>query len=277
MLELALARLMRVGVLVRFERKAVRDRAARVPALPDAFLHPAPALLDQIAHVPLGDALLDAAGEDRGRVGDHRLVGREEADVELFKLALDPGGVGGHAREAVDAFDDHGVEAAAVADAGAQVGESAVARDRDAERGAVGAATALGEFLAPTLDVPVVGDDLAACGLDRAPAGRELARDRQRRVLRVLGRDTAVEGVLHGGWRGDGHSLHLDQTGAAFARSRADTAAAPLSRPAHERDHHPELPIATLDIGVAVRQHPGCPVQIARRARPHVGSSQRHL
>ncbi|HEY4280556.1 MAG TPA: hypothetical protein VGM91_20200 [Conexibacter sp.] len=276
-LELALARLVRVGVLVRFEGEAVRDRAARVPALPDAFLHPAPAFLDQVAYVPLGDALLHAAGEDRGRVGDHRLVCGEEADVELFKLALDPGGVGGHAREAVDALDNHGIEPATVPGASAQIREAAVTRDRDAERGAVGAAPAFRKILTAALDVPEVGDDLAADRFDRAPARRELAGDRQRRVLCVLGRDAAVERVLQGGWRGGGHSLHLDQTATAVARSRADTTAVALRRTAKERDHHPKLPIATLDIGVAERQHSGRHVQITRLAPSHVRSSQRHL
>jgi hypothetical protein len=95
-LALALACLVRVRVRVALEPVPVGDRAAGVPALADALFHAAAALLDQIAHVPLGDSLLDAAREDGGGVRDHRLVACEEADVELFEFALDPRRVRGH-------------------------------------------------------------------------------------------------------------------------------------------------------------------------------------
>jgi hypothetical protein len=73
---------------------------------------PPAALLDQVAHVPLGDALLHPSREDGCRVRGHRLVACEQSDVALLELALDPGRVGGHAREPVDALDDHRVERA---------------------------------------------------------------------------------------------------------------------------------------------------------------------
>lgn len=97
MLLATLLRLLRIGVLVRFELVAVEGGAAGVPALADAFFHSAAALFDQVADVPFGDALLGAAGEDRGGVGGHWLVGGEEADVALFEVSLDPSRVGGHA------------------------------------------------------------------------------------------------------------------------------------------------------------------------------------
>jgi hypothetical protein len=53
-------------MLVRVECVAIGRGTTGVPALADALFHAAPALLDQVADVPLGDALLDAAG-CRGR------------------------------------------------------------------------------------------------------------------------------------------------------------------------------------------------------------------
>jgi hypothetical protein len=109
---LAFSGLVRVGVGVLLELVAVGDRPAGVPALAHRLLHPATALFEQIAHIPLGDALLDAAREDRGRVRDHRLVGGEQPDTVLLEFLLDSGGVGCHPREPVDALHDHSVEAA---------------------------------------------------------------------------------------------------------------------------------------------------------------------
>ena len=193
----AIARLLRVGMLVRFELVAVGGGAAGMPALADALFHAAAALLDQVADVPLGDALLDAAGEDRGRVRGHRLVRGEEGDVALLEVALDPGRVGGHAREPVDALDDDRVEGAAVGSGGEEVGQAAGTGERDGEACAVGAGTALVELLAAALDVPVVGDDLAARLLDDALASGELSRQREGWVLCVFGGDASVEGELH--------------------------------------------------------------------------------
>lgn len=84
MLLLAFPGLVRVGVGVLLELVAVRDRPAGVPALAHGLLHAAAALFEQVAHVPLGDALLDAAREDRGRVRDHRLICGKQADTVLL-------------------------------------------------------------------------------------------------------------------------------------------------------------------------------------------------
>ena len=193
----ALARLLRVGVVVRVELVAVGGGPAGVPALADALFHAAPALLDQVADVPLGDALLDAAGEDRGRVRGHRLVGGEEGDVALFEVVLDPGRVRRHPGESVDALDDDGVEVAAGEGGLEELRQAAVAGELDTEGVAVGAGSALAELLAAALDVPVAGDDLAACLSDDVLAGGELPRKRERWVLCVFGGDASVEGELH--------------------------------------------------------------------------------
>lgn len=182
---LALACLLRVGVGVLFELVAVGDGTAHVPALTRAFFHPAAASLDEVAHVPLGHALFDAAGEDRGGAGAHRLVGGEQADVVVFELAFDAGGVGGHARKAVDRLDDHRVKAPPIGRGVQQVAQATVTRNPN--RPPVGALSALGERLAATFDVPELRDDLTAARLKRPSACSELTRDRQRRVLGVVG------------------------------------------------------------------------------------------
>ncbi|HZR93030.1 MAG TPA: hypothetical protein VFA44_11575 [Gaiellaceae bacterium] len=191
-----LARLVRVGMRVGLEPVAVRNGAAGVPALADALLHAAAALLDQVADVPLGDALLDPASEDGCRVGDHRFVRREQTDVELFEVALDTGCVRGHAREPVDALDEHRVERA-IARGMKQIVDTAVAWHRDSEAFAGHAVAARVQALAPTLDVPVAGDELATAFANHALASGKLARDRERGVLGVLGRDAPVKGEPH--------------------------------------------------------------------------------
>jgi hypothetical protein len=111
MLLLSLFRLVRVRMWMRLECVPVRCGSARVPALLHTLLHPTAGLLEQVAHEPLRNALLDAPGEDRGRGGlAERLVGREQADVSTLELPLDVSRVDHHAREAVDALDDHRVE-----------------------------------------------------------------------------------------------------------------------------------------------------------------------
>jgi hypothetical protein len=62
-------------VLVRFEREAARDWAARVPALANALLHAAAALLDEVADE-----------EDKG-VGVGQLAARESLGVAIGLFA----------------------------------------------------------------------------------------------------------------------------------------------------------------------------------------------
>lgn len=150
-----------------------------MPALTDALLHAAAALLDQVTDVPLRNALLDAAGENGGGIRGHRLVGGEQRDIEAFEVAFDPGGVRGHAGEAVDALDDHGVEGAAVVGGREEFRQAAVALQSDAEAAAVSTGAAVGELLAAALDVPVEGNNRAADGFEDALAGGELTWDRE--------------------------------------------------------------------------------------------------
>ena len=87
-----------VGMPMLLQQVAIRCSASRVPALADALLHSAAAALDQVAHVPLRDALLDPPGEDRGCVRGHRLVGSEQPDISSFEITLDSGRISGHPR-----------------------------------------------------------------------------------------------------------------------------------------------------------------------------------
>ncbi|MFG2002131.1 hypothetical protein ACGFNU_23565 [Spirillospora sp. NPDC048911] len=89
---------------------AVR-RLADVEALLGVGLEPAPGLLQQLQHVPLGYALLDAPGEDLRctfAVQVDRLVGREQEYAGPFETVLDESADVGMA---VDRFADHRIEA----------------------------------------------------------------------------------------------------------------------------------------------------------------------
>lgn len=114
MLLAAFAGLLGVGVGVGLQDVAVGGGTAGVPALAYRLLHAGAAALDQVAHVPLGDALLDPAGEDRRSAGVERLVGGEEGHVALLQSPLDLCPVGGHPREPVDRLDDHRVDLSGV-------------------------------------------------------------------------------------------------------------------------------------------------------------------
>ena len=78
-----------------------------------------------------------------------------------------------------------------------EVGEATVAWRLDAERAAVAAVASMFEGFAAALDVPVVRDELAAGGADDLLARDELARNRERGILGILGRDPTVEREPH--------------------------------------------------------------------------------
>jgi hypothetical protein len=128
----AFARLMRIRVGVGLQGVPVRCRAAGVPSLADALLHPAAALLEQVPYVPLRDALLHPPSEDRRCVRDHRLVGGEQSHADALQFLFDPCRVCGHPREAVDALDDHRVKAS-LRSILEQLGDAAVAGNGDIE------------------------------------------------------------------------------------------------------------------------------------------------
>ena len=94
-----------------------------------------------------------------------------------------------------DGLDDHPIEVRrALGGVGQEVLEPAVAWDRDVEaRQAARAPGAVGA--GARLDVVVVGDDAPAGLFDLALGVGELAGERERGVLLVLGRDPPVPGV----------------------------------------------------------------------------------
>ncbi|MDL4775745.1 hypothetical protein QP090_26625 [Actinomadura xylanilytica] len=92
---------------------AVR-RFSDVVALLGVGLEPTPGLLQQLQHVPLGDALLDPPREDlRGALAiqDDGLVRCQKQHARLFEFVLDESADVGTAGDAVDRFADHRIEA----------------------------------------------------------------------------------------------------------------------------------------------------------------------
>lgn len=115
---------------------AVR-RSADIEALFGVFFEAVPGLFHRFQGVPLGDALLDAARQDRGgslASGVHGLVGSGEQYADLFELVFDLGAVVGASCYSVDGFADDAVESAVgPARFREQILDAAIARDRDVE------------------------------------------------------------------------------------------------------------------------------------------------
>nr|WP_253870606.1 hypothetical protein [Actinomadura rupiterrae] len=87
---------------------------ADVEALLGVGLEATPGFLEEFENVPLGDTLLDAAGEDLRRafaIEVDRFVRCKEQNAGLFELVLDQGTGVGAASNAVDRLADHHVEA----------------------------------------------------------------------------------------------------------------------------------------------------------------------
>jgi len=76
---------------------------------------------------------------------------------------------------------------------GEQLGQPTRARNRDPLAPRAAALPTILKSLAATLNIPVAADDLTAGGRDGALAGGELARDRQRGILRIITRNTPIE------------------------------------------------------------------------------------
>ena len=191
-----LAGLLRVGVRVGLQGVAVGGGAAGVPTLAHRLFHAGAAALDQVAHVPLGDPLLDTPREDRRGARVERLIGGEERHVALLQLALDPRAIGGHPREPVDRLHDHRVDLAS-SRARQQLRQAAGAGHVNLSAPVALAVAAFAQRLAPALHVPEGDANLLADRTQRLVALAELARDRKRRVLCVVGGDAAVEGDSH--------------------------------------------------------------------------------
>jgi hypothetical protein len=107
-----------------------------------------PGQLQHLQHVPLGDGLLDPAGQDRGGPlgrpaaaplpgdgpGRERLVGGQQRDAALFQFVFDLGAEVGPASDPFDRLAHHRDEpAVGPGGFGQQIRDAAVAGDRDGE------------------------------------------------------------------------------------------------------------------------------------------------
>ncbi|MEV5572698.1 hypothetical protein AB0L06_21855 [Spirillospora sp. NPDC052269] len=157
-----------------------------------------PGQLQHLQDVPLGDGLLDPAGEDRsrallrppcGRLAEfgHGLVGGQQHDPGLLQLVLDFGAEVGAPRDPLHRLAHHRHEPAVGAlGFGEQVLDTSVAGDRDVERLVCVTAAPVLQGHPAGFDVVEMRDDHAVGG-QRVAGAVELARQRQRRVLLVIG------------------------------------------------------------------------------------------
>jgi len=110
-------------------------RDADVPALAGVLAQAVPGLLQDLQHVPFGDALLDPTGEDGRRpfaIEGDGFIGGEEADAAGLQVVLDLGAVVGAPRDALDRLADHRVEpSVGTGRLGEQVVDATLTGDRD--------------------------------------------------------------------------------------------------------------------------------------------------
>ncbi|WP_232385293.1 hypothetical protein [Actinomadura violacea] len=175
-------------------------RPPDIEALPSVDLEPTPGLLQHLQDVPLGNALLDAPGQHLRRAlaaEADRLIGRPQRDADLLQPVLDLGTDISATRDPVDGLADHRVEPPiGLGRLGQQVLDTAITRHGDVEALMPTPEAARLEVLAPRLDVVEVRDDHCLTrerGVQRTLAVGELARERQGRVLLVLGRGPSRE------------------------------------------------------------------------------------
>ncbi|HET6706985.1 MAG TPA: hypothetical protein VFH84_18565 [Amycolatopsis sp.] len=138
-----------VGMPVGLGAVAV-GRFADVPAVADVGAQSAPGLFQGVEDLVLGDGLVDAPLQDPlgAAAGEcDRLVGGEEWNVCLFEGSFDRQAFEGATCGAGDALADDHVESAVLPPAfGQEVGDAAVAGDRDVEAFVAGAVTSAVEF-----------------------------------------------------------------------------------------------------------------------------------
>jgi hypothetical protein len=136
-------------------------------------LESAPGFLQDLQDVPLSYALLDPASEYLGGClalppvcTEHdRFVGGDQLHPGLLQAVLDLGRDVGTARDSVDGLADHDVEAAAwPLGFGQQVGDPAVAGDRDLELLVSVPVPPVGQIFAAGLNVVEVDDDYRVLG-----------------------------------------------------------------------------------------------------------------
>nr|WP_260692272.1 hypothetical protein [Streptomyces sp. BHT-5-2] len=172
---------------------------ADVVALDGVFLEASPCFLQHLQDVPLGYALLDAAGEDLGGLLGARsgeidgFVGGQEGNACGFEAVLDECAEVRAAGDTFDGLADDRVEMPLGALCQSQqVLDSAVAGYWDVEAFVATAVTTSGQVLTAGFDVVVEADDDDALRQD-ALARAHLPRQRDRGVLLVLGRSAAEE------------------------------------------------------------------------------------
>ncbi|WP_243718966.1 hypothetical protein [Actinomadura sp. 7K534] len=172
-----------------------------VKALLGVDLEPTPGLLQHLQDIPLGHALLHTPREHlRGAfpVEVDRLVGRPQRDAELLQGVLDLCSDVGPARDSVDGLTDHHIEPSiGLGSFQQQVLDAAVPRNRDVEPLVSAPESTCVEILASGFDVVEVRDDDGLAryrGVQRGLAVGELPRERQGRILLVLGRGPSREG-----------------------------------------------------------------------------------
>ena len=168
----ALGGLGRVGVRDPLGVVAVGGAADVVP-VNGVLLEPAPGFLLQLEPVPLRDALLHPADQDRGGVHPFhvdRLVRGEQRDPGVAKLPFQLERVERVPAGALDVLAHHGGEPGRRAGGfGQQRGQAAVTGQADVNGLVGGAVAALLQVQAAGLDVPEPGGD--------EPAGRQLGLD----------------------------------------------------------------------------------------------------
>jgi hypothetical protein len=119
-----------------------------------------------LGDVPLGDGLLDAAGQQGGGVlAAAGLVGGQQQHPGALQFVFDAGAVVGEPRDPVDGFADDGVKAPVGAGGfGKQVVEATVAAQGDVELLVGAAEPAFVEVFAAGFDVVEVADNGGAGG-----------------------------------------------------------------------------------------------------------------
>ncbi|WP_370376319.1 hypothetical protein [Catenulispora sp. GAS73] len=169
-------------------------RLADVEALPGVFLEAAPRLLQHVQHVPLSYALLHSARENlcgalcRSPAQHDRLVRGQQGNPGTLQPMLDERAVVRPAGDAIYALTDHRIESGQPAFGfGEQVLDTAVARYGDVQVLVASAFAPIGEIFPAGLDIVEVRDDHSSVGQGVLTVA-ELARDRDGRVLLVLGR-----------------------------------------------------------------------------------------
>src|SRR6266545_5570704 len=140
--------------------------AADVVALPGVFDQAIAAGFQHLGDVPLGDGLLDAAGQQGGGVfAAAGLVGGQQQHPGALQFVFDAGAVVGEPRDPVDGLADDGVKAPVGAGGfGEQVVEATVAAQGDVELLVGAAEPAFVAVFAAGFDVVEVADDGGAGG-----------------------------------------------------------------------------------------------------------------